>query len=83
MTVFFAMAGPFAASAQQTKEVRVTASEFSFKPSGIQVPQGEVKITLTNPGKFLHGLAIVGWDEKIPYIESGETESSISISQER
>ena len=61
--------------AQQPKEFRITASEFSFKPSRIQVPQGEVKITVTNRGKFLHGLAIVGRYEKIPHIETGETES--------
>jgi hypothetical protein len=29
--------------AQQPKEIRITASEFSFNPSTIQVPQGEVK----------------------------------------
>jgi uncharacterized cupredoxin-like copper-binding protein len=69
------MAVSLPASAQQPKESRITATEFSFKPSSIQVPQGEVKITVTNRGKFLHGLAIVGRDEKIPYIESGETES--------
>lgn len=69
------MAASVPASAQQAKEIRITASEFSFKPSSIRVPRGEVKIAVTNRGKFLHGLAIVGRDEKIPYIESGETES--------
>ncbi len=69
------MAVSVGASAQQPKEFRITANEFSFKPSRIQVPQGEVKITVTNRGKFLHGLAIVGRDEKIPYIESGKNES--------
>ena len=63
------------AFAQQPKEIRITANEFSFKPSTLQVPQGEVKITVTNRGKFLHGLAIVGRDEKIASIESGETQS--------
>jgi uncharacterized cupredoxin-like copper-binding protein len=61
--------------AQQAKEIRITASEFSFKPSRIQVPQGEVKITVTNRGEFPHGFAIVGRKEKIAHIESGETES--------
>jgi plastocyanin len=61
--------------AQQAKEFRITATEFSFKPSSIQVPRGEIRITVSNRGKFLHGLAIVGRDEKIPYIESGKTES--------
>ena len=69
------MAVSLAASAQQPEEFRITANEFSFKPSSIQVPQGEVKITVTNRGKFLHGLAIVGRDEKSPQIESGETRS--------
>ncbi len=69
------MAVPVDAFAQQPKEIRITANEFSFKPSRIQVPQGEVKITVTNRGKFLHGLAIVGRDEKIAYIESGDTQS--------
>jgi len=69
------MAVSVEASAQQAKEIRMMASEFSFKPSTIQVPRGEVKISVTNRGKFLHGLVIVGRDEKIPYIESGETES--------
>jgi hypothetical protein len=51
--------------AQQAMEFRITASEFSFKPSSIQVPRGEIRITVINRGKFLHGLAIVGRDEKI------------------
>jgi hypothetical protein len=33
--------------AKQSKEIRITASEFSFKPSRIQVPQGEIKLTVT------------------------------------
>ena len=37
------MAAPVSAFAQQPKEIQVTATEFSFKPSKIQVPQGEVK----------------------------------------
>jgi uncharacterized cupredoxin-like copper-binding protein len=69
------MATSIPASAQRAKEIKITASEFSFKPSRIQVPQGEVKITVINRGKFLHGLAVVGRDEKIPYIESGKTET--------
>ena len=71
----YVMAVSLAASAQQPKEFRITANEFSFKPSRIQIPQGEVKITVSNRGKFLHGFAIVGRDETIPYIESGETQS--------
>ena len=63
------------AFAQPAKEIRITADEFSFKPSRIQAPQGEVKIVVTNRGQFPHSLAIVGRDEKIPYIESGETQS--------
>ena len=69
------MAVPIAAFAQQTKEFRITAHEFSFKPSSIQVPQGQVKLTVTNRGKFPHGLTIVGRDEKLRYIESDETQS--------
>ncbi len=61
--------------AQPAKEIRITANEFSFKPAKLQVPQGEVKIVVTNRGKFPHSLAIVGREEKIPYIESGETQS--------
>ena len=34
------MAVPVDAFAQQPKEFRITANEFSFKPSKIQVPQG-------------------------------------------
>ena len=34
------------AFAQQPKEFRITANEFSFKPSKIQVPQGQVKIIM-------------------------------------
>ncbi|MBI2230801.1 MAG: cupredoxin domain-containing protein [Deltaproteobacteria bacterium] len=71
----YVMAASVEVFAQQAKEFRITANEFSFKPSSIQVPRGEVKISVTNRGKFLHGLAIVGRDEKIGYIESGETES--------
>jgi uncharacterized cupredoxin-like copper-binding protein len=62
-------------SAQQLKEIRITANEFSFKPSKIQAPQGEVKIVVTNRGKFPHSLAIVGREEKISYLDSGETKS--------
>ena len=69
------MAVPVDAFAQQPKEFRIMATEFSFKPSTLQVPQGGVKITVTNRGKFLHGLAIVGRDEKIAYIEPGDTQS--------
>jgi plastocyanin len=75
LVLFFVMAVSAQGLAQQPKEFRITASEFSFKPSRIQAPQGEVKITVTNRGKFLHGLAIAGRDEKIPYIESGKSES--------
>lgn len=63
------------ALAQQLKEIRITANEFSFKPAKIQLPQGEVKIVVTNRGKFPHSLAIVGREEKISYIESGETKN--------
>jgi hypothetical protein len=42
--------------AQQPKEFRITASEFSFRPSSIQVPRGEIRITVTNRGKFLEFL---------------------------
>lgn len=62
-------------SAQQLKEIRITANEFAFKPSKIQAPQGEVKIVVTNRGKFPHSLAIVGREEKVSYIDSGETQS--------
>ncbi|HWP60477.1 MAG TPA: cupredoxin domain-containing protein [Candidatus Acidoferrales bacterium] len=61
--------------AQQTNEFRVVATEFSFKPSRVKVPLGEVKISVTNRGQFPHGVAIEGRNEKIGYIESGETES--------
>lgn len=63
--------------AQQPKEVELTATEFSFKPARIQLPQGEVKIVVTNRGKFPHALAIVGRREKIGYIEPGETKNLI------
>lgn len=69
------MAVSVAAFAQQPKEIRITANDFSFKASKIQVPQGEVKIIVTNRGKFPHSLAFVGREEKINYIESGETQS--------
>lgn len=62
--------------AQQPREVQVTATDFSFKPPKILVPQGEVTITVTNRGKFPHALAIVGRQEKISYIESGENQST-------
>lgn len=75
MTSLFAMAASLAASAQQPQEIRITASEFSFKPSRIQVSQGEIKIVVTNRGRFPHSLAIVGRKEKIAYIDSGETQS--------
>lgn len=61
--------------AQQPKEVQLTATEFSFKPAKIQLPQGDVKIVVTNRGQFPHALAIVGRKEKISYIESGNTQS--------
>lgn len=61
--------------AQQSKEIRITASEFSFRPARLQVSQGEFKITVTNRGRFPHGLAFVGREEKISYIESGESKS--------
>lgn len=70
-----ALAISIPAFAQPAKEIRITATEFSFKPSRIQLPQGEVKIIVTNRGKFPHSLAIVGREEKMSYIESGETQS--------
>ena len=69
------MAVPVDAFAQQPKEIRITANEFSYKPATIQVPLGEVKIVVTNRGKFPHSLAIVGREEKISYLDSGETRS--------
>ena len=53
------------AFAQQPKEFRIRANEFSYKPASIQVALGEVKIVVTNRGKFPHSLAIVGREEKI------------------
>jgi len=61
--------------AQQPKEIRITANEFSFRPNRLQVSEGEVKITVTNKGKFPHALAIEGRNEEISYMESGETKS--------
>jgi plastocyanin len=75
MFLFVALGASTAVFSGEPKEIRITANEFSFKPSTIEVPQGEVKVTVTNRGRFLHGLAIIGRDEKIPYIESGETQS--------
>jgi uncharacterized cupredoxin-like copper-binding protein len=63
------------AFAQPPKEIRITANEFSFKPSKIRVSQGEVQITVSNRGKFRHGIALVGREDKISYIESGETKN--------
>jgi len=72
------------AFAQPAKEIRITANEFSFKPAKLQVPQGEIKIVVTNRGKFPHSLAIVGREEKISYIESGKTQSlSLNIDKEQ
>ena len=69
--------------AQQPKEIRITANEFSFKPPKIQIPQGEIKIVVSNRGKFPHALAIEGREEKIPYIEAGETQSlTLKLNQE-
>lgn len=69
---------------QSAKEIRITANEFSFKPAKLQAPQGEVKIIVTNRGKFPHSLAIVGREEKLNYIESGETQSlSLNIDKEQ
>ena len=75
LTFLVALAISTPAFAQQPKEIRITASEFSFKPSKVQLPQGEVKIVVTNRGKFPHSLAVMGREEKISYIESGETQS--------
>lgn len=61
--------------AQSPTEIRITADEFSFTPAQIQVRQGQYKITVTNEGGFPHGLAIVGLEGKITYIEPGETKS--------
>ena len=63
--------------AQQLKEIRLTADEFSFRPAQIQVSPGEFKVTVANRGRFPHGLAIVGREEKISYIESGDSKSMI------
>ncbi len=54
-TIVFMVAIAAPAFGQQPKEIRITASEFSFKPAKIQASQGEVKIIVTNRGKFLHG----------------------------
>jgi len=61
--------------AQQAHEVRITATEFSFEPAKIKLPQGEVKFVVTNRGSFPHSLAIVARKEKIRFIDSGETKS--------
>lgn len=73
--LFLVLAQPGLILAEQPKEIRLTATEFSFRPSKIQVPQGEVKIVVTNRGQFPHSLAIVGREEKISYLDSGETKS--------
>lgn len=81
--LFLVLAQPGLILAEQPKEIRLTATEFSFRPSKIQVPQGEVKIVVTNKGKFPHGLAIVDRDEKIRFIESGESQSlTLKLNQE-
>lgn len=74
-TILFVLLMLTPAFAQGPREIRITANEFSFKPAKIQVPPGEVKFVVTNRGKFLHGLAIVGRDEQIKSIESGESQS--------
>ena len=71
--IALAVSGP--CFAQQPKEIRLTATEFSFKPAKIEVPQGEVKFVITNRGQYPHSLAIVGRNERIKYIDSGETKS--------
>ena len=63
--------------AQPPLEIRITADEFLFTPAQIQVHQGKYKITVTNEGGFLHGLAIVGRTERIKYIEPNDTTSLI------
>ncbi len=65
------------AFAQQPKEIRITANEFSYKPAKIQAAKGEVKITVTNRGKFRRGFAIMDREEKIDTIESGQTKSMV------
>lgn len=61
--------------AQAAEEVKITANEFSFKPARVTVPGGEVRLVVTNRGKFPHSLAIVGRVEKIGFIDSGETKT--------
>lgn len=39
------------------------------------MPPGEVTIVVSNRGRFPHALAIVGREEKLSYIDSGETQS--------
>ncbi len=76
-TFLFALLTSSQALAQQPKEIRLTATEYSFKPAKIQGPLGEVKIVVTNRGRFPHSLALADREEKISYIESGETKSLV------
>jgi nitrite reductase (NO-forming) len=51
--------GPQAAAANLPTEVSLTASEFKFAPSGMQLPAGKkVKITLANAGAVEHDITV-------------------------
>lgn len=75
LTVCLALSLSTPTLAQERKVINITATEFTFKPSKISVPSGEVRIIVTNRGESPHGLAIVSRKEKISYIDSGETKS--------
>ena len=55
--------------------VEITATEFSFDPSTVEVDAGETTFTLVNDGQFTHALEIEGQgiEEETDEIDGGTT----------
>ena len=64
------------ASAADVRTVEITATEFEFQPSKIQVEQGEtIRLQLVNQGRLSHNLHLRGIDEHTKTIQSGATDT--------
>ncbi len=65
-----------AAVAGDVRTVEITATEFAFEPSKIDVEQGEtVRLKLVNQGNLSHNLHLHGVDTKTETVQGGASDT--------
>ncbi len=64
------------AAMMETREVKVSATDFAFAPKALSVKKGEkIKVVLTNDGKYPHDLVVDELSLKTKTISPGQTDT--------